>query len=735
MAERSLPIRPKTIGILSAALLVALGLVSILSGGEALPTPKELNLPPLRTAAMPDYEGQPWQPDAAEADAEGFVPALENGKFALRIHPQTTQIIVADKAGGYEWRSNPPEASLEDETVKGLLLSNLKSPIVLEYVGTQGDDRSRRAQLNAASKELRTTLTRYDRGIQVTYAFEKKRIRVVVQYELTEFGLLVRVPDQGIREDGEYALYSFDLLPYFGAAKAGVDGYLFVPDGPGGLIDFNASRSSLSQGYVQQIYGPEISRKVRGQQPVAFSAFGVKRGDHAYVAVVEDGKEETDIKAMPAGLKSSYYNVGASFKYREEYLRRTGRLQNPVKAVEADRMKLDRSVEYRLLAGSKADYVGMAESYRSRLQEDGRLGSKLAPVDHVPLNLGIVGGNSEEAYSRDRYVAATTFAQAADMVKELKNGGVDRIRIIYSGWQDGGDFNATKRFPIESKLGGKKAAQAFVDEIHRLGFPVLFEDNFVYVDARSAVSAKSNGARGIDGTVFFTSWNDFLLKPSLTVGYGLETAGKLKEIGVDGIHFNWLGETTFRDYEREPTERAETERLYRGLLDYARKELGQAGVYQGNDFTIGAVDYIADFPLDSNYNLIVDESVPFYPIALHGYVPYYGAPGNVRNDYEREFLKAIEYGALPSFVLTHDPARKLKNTPSSYIYSSRFEEWKERIRTEYRDFDRLSKLYDQAIVDHRKMADDVFVTVYENGATVTVDYGRNTFAVQDGGSR
>ncbi|MFD0711473.1 DUF5696 domain-containing protein [Paenibacillus sp. GCM10027626] len=743
MRKRSLPIGKRTVLLLAAALLVIVAL-SWRLGGESLPTLEEMNMAQGESAgALPVYDGEAWQPGGA--DAEGFVEAIDNGRFALRIDPKTTQIIVTDKKSGYVWRSNPPEPELKEETVKGLLLSNLKSPLVVEYFSTDGSDKARRELINTASKELQTSLLRYENGLQVTYTFTQKQIRLVIQYELTGTGLIVRVPDEGIAENGNYALFSLDVLPYFGAARAGEDGYIFVPDGPGGLIHFTADRSSLSQGYVSAIYGSEISnvrsdlnssKRQTKQEAIAYPTFGLKRGEHAYLAIVQDGKEEADIKAMPPGLKSTYYNVGVSFKYREEYLRRSSRLQNPVKTVESSRMKLDRSVEYRFLNGSEANYAGMAGAYRQELQEEGRLGAKLAPVGHIPLNLSIIGGNSEEAYNKERYVTATTFAQASEMVTELNDSGVHNIRIIYFGWQSGGDFNASQRFPIESKLGGQAAAEAFVDQMHALGFQVLFEDNFVYIDSeRSPVSAKSAGMRGIDGTVFFDWGEQFVLKPAVTAGYVYETVAKLKAIGVDGIHFNWLGEMTFRDYESPPVERADTERLYRSVLSYTQQELGQAGVYRGNDYTLGAVSYMTEFPLESNYNLIVDETVPFYPIALHGYVSYSGTPGNVRSDYDREFLKAVEYGAIPSFYLTYEPSRVLKNTPSDYIFSSRFEIWKERIRQEYRDFDKLAKLYDKTIVGHEKQADDRFVTIYEDGTKVTVDYAQKTFSVQDGGAR
>ncbi|MBP1991804.1 DUF5696 domain-containing protein [Paenibacillus eucommiae] len=713
------------------------------ASGSGMPSLKQMNMTMEQAPNMPVYEGEPWNPGST--DAEGFVTALENSNFVLRIDPLTTQTIVSIKRTGYEWRSNPPKQQLQAETVKGLLLSNLQSPFILEYFQASGDDKARRGITNAADIKLKKSFVKYDndKGLQVTYFFEDTGIGFSLQYELTGYGLEVHVPTKGIEEKGEYALFSLEVLPYFGAAQAGEDGYLFVPDGPGGLIRFDADRSVTGQGYMHPIYGSEVSNvqpSLKGaarqtkRETIAYPVFGVKRQDEAYVAIVKEGEYAANIQALPPGLKSTLYSVDAKFQYREEYLHKMSRLTTPVKTVEKDRVPLDRSIEYRFLNGDQANYVGMAQTYRQYLADSKRLPQQLQTTAHIPLQLSVIGGNAQEAFNSSRYVAATTFAQATEMVKQLKDSGVESMRIIYYGWQNGGDFDATKRFPIESKLGGQAAAKSFVDAMHEMNLQVMFEDNFVYVDERSSLSAKSNGIRGIDGTVFMDQNNEFILKPELTAGYAVQTIARLKDIGVDGIHYNWLGELIFRDYEPKPTERKQAADVYRQLLAYTREELGETGIYQGNDYLLGEAGYISHFTLDSSYDFMIDETVPFYPIVLHGFVPYASTPANFRNDYTAEFLKAIEYGAVPSFYVTYESSQVLKNTPSEYLYSSEFALWKERIVQEYRDFDKLSLLYNRRIVNHEKKSDGIYVTTYEGGTQVIVDYGKKTFAVTGGGA-
>jgi hypothetical protein len=191
----------------------------------------------------------------------------------------------------------------------------------------------------------------------------------------------------------------------------------------------------------------------------------------------------------------------------------------------------------------------------------------------------------------------------------------------------------------------------------------------------------------------------------------------------------------FNDYDPAgKTTREDAIKIYEGLLDYTREQLGSAGVYRGNDYSIDEVDYIDDLPNDSSYDFMIDETVPFYPIVLHGYVPYsFGDGGNLRNDVQTEFLKSIEYGAMPTFFLTYEESRKMMDLNIwFYLFSSQYEKWADRIGQEYGQFDSLAKLYAQKIVDHEKLADKRFATTYEDGTRVIVDYDRGTFEVEGG---
>lgn len=684
------------------------------------------------------YEGDPWKPAAG---ADGYALALENEHYALYVRPDNTQIAVLDKASGYRWTSNPTKEELAGETVKGQLLANLQSPFLLTHVRTQGADQTVRETLSNQTAGMQITMIRKPEGLQIEYSFPAKQLGFVMQYELTDSGLKVKVPAAGIREEGASALFSLDVLPYFGAAPAKENGYVFVPDGPGGLIRFDQEHASLTRGYSHQVYGSEVTNEENGtrtgerREDIAYPVFGLKKGDHAFLAVMTKGEDSANVAAMAPGLKSSFYQVFSSQIYREEYLYRMSRLAAPSKAVQKERLNRDREVEYRFLNGADADYVGMAEAYRSYLQETGRLTEALKPVEHVPLYLKIMGGNYEKAFGRIRYVAATTFEQAGDIVSTLQSKGVASLRTIFYGWQNEGDYNMEKRFPIDPALGGEAAAKTFISGMKERGVPVSFSEDFLWVDSHSSFSGKTDAIRGIDGTAYVDdSW--YIAKPAYTAVTAADTVNRLKKLGVDGIHFSGIGEMLLNDYEPSGIQTREyAKTVYDGLLKYTREALGSASVNQGDAYALGQTDYIDGLPSESSYDFMIDETVPFYPIVLHGFVPYTFGDGNLRDDEDAEFLRAIEYGALPSFFVTHDDSRKLKDTPSNFLYSSRFDKWERRIEEEYAKFDSLSQLYSMKIIGHEKLSGQKYATTYEDGTRVIVDYEVKDFTVEKGAGK
>ena len=80
-----------------------------------------------------------------------------------------------------------------------------------------------------------------DYAVDMSETDEKENISftIPIEYRLTENGLSVSVPTKEIEEKGGAVISRIRVLPFFGAAGTDADGYMFVPDGSGALINLN----------------------------------------------------------------------------------------------------------------------------------------------------------------------------------------------------------------------------------------------------------------------------------------------------------------------------------------------------------------------------------------------------------------------------------------------------------------------------------------------------------------
>lgn len=168
--------------------------------------------------------------------------------------------------------------------------------------------------------------------------------------------------------------------------------------------------------------------------------------------------------------------------------------------------------------------------------------------------------------------------------------------------------------------------------------------------------------------------------------------------------------------------------VWKDILEISKEETGTAVVQGANAYMLDSTDFFTRVPLDRYNYVFSEETVPFFPLAVHGLVRYTGDESNLRSDRD-EFLRAIEYGALPTFELTANPSVLLTRTQYNRLYSSRFADWEPQIVDEYELFIRqLGYTVNLLMEDHRQLAENVYETVYEDGTRVIVNYHTSRYS-------
>ena len=116
--------------------------------------------------------------------------------------------------------------------------------------------------------------------------------------------------------------------------------------------------------------------------------------------------------------------------------------------------------------------------------------------------------------------------------------------------------------------------------------------------------------------------------------------------------------------------------------------------------------------------------VPFVQIALHGLIEYTESAHNLCDDPTIQFLRMLETGSMPYYLLTWSESTVFLDTEFNDIYSSNFYTWNE---TAIRDYKTLSSIFDgycdKEITDHVIITENVRSTTYDDSLTVVVNYG------------
>ncbi len=104
--------------------------------------------------------------------------------------------------------------------------------------------------------------------------------KMALEYTLDEYGLMVRLPANGIRfNESLYQLEKIDVLPYMGAGCNYNEGYTFYPDGSGAIFDFDTIKDlGMPVTIGSNIFGEDYayhSITMKHEETIRYPVFGL----------------------------------------------------------------------------------------------------------------------------------------------------------------------------------------------------------------------------------------------------------------------------------------------------------------------------------------------------------------------------------------------------------------------------------------------------------------------------
>ncbi|MBQ6174140.1 MAG: hypothetical protein IJK28_05915 [Clostridia bacterium] len=596
------------------------------------------------------------------------------------------------------------------------------------------------------------------------------RFDVTVIYRLEGSDFVVEVPYDQITYNADAPITYITILPMFGAVGPDngeyQDGFIFVPEGGGALIRYNNGKLKQNN-YTANLYGWDYATKrseVISETKTAFPVFGLTRDGGSFICIIEDGASYANIQADINGKAgtttafhpNSYNTVSAKYRvlHSDQY-NVSAKTANMV--IMYEKKMPQESVVQRYRFVNSDSYVDMANAYGGYLAETHPEMTAEPASEDMPVSMELVGAIDKRVVTAglpmQRVLATTTFDQMKDIIDEMSAAGVKALNVRVSGWCNGGvTQHVLTGVHVEGAVGGDGGMKKLIAYAKDKGVALFFDGitTFAY-DTKlfQGFTPRANAARFTTreiveitpySQIYYTEDDErtvyYVTRPEYAKNNATNLINALKDRGAYGVAFRDIGYLLNANYDPNHTTTRETVKdMNVETLKEAREKGEAVMIREGYDYAMPYADIVTDMDLAGIPYSLLDETVPFYQIAIHGSVDYTGPALNLTSDWQTELLRCAEYGAGLNFTFMHEDAKILQDTVHSHYHGSSYKDWREEAQaviTRYQS--EMAGLNRTRITGHMVLPMNVRMTLYEDGTKVYVNYGSEAFALPGGGT-
>ncbi|MDD2707111.1 MAG: DUF5696 domain-containing protein [Verrucomicrobiae bacterium] len=574
---------------------------------------------------------------------------------------------------------------------------------------------------------------------------KNNELRVVCMHRLLELSmelhltvkgdvLTVFVPSAGIVDNGRTVIRAFDLLPQFGGAEEGSEGYIVVPQQTGVICRY---KDKISAKHRIGVYD--------GFCQCVMPIMGIVKSGQAILGNITRGQFDASLLLQTAWGPEKTYSIHPSFTFR---------------AFLGDRRGVgDICVEYHFLSGMEASYVGMAKRYRTYNEANRKIFPLRKKALHSPavdyscrsicvrMRLGVKPVPSpvpeQTPATEPAMQVLCSFKKVREIMDEFHRQGFACVEFCLVGWNcRGHDGRYPQIFPVEDRLGGKKGLRKLIEHGRALGFKVAAHDCYfdayrISKDWREGYLRKSADGYPMKGDVWGGGKSYHICPKCAFEKFAKRDVPKMRRLGFCGLHYtdvlSCVGLQRCYDDAHPLTRKGDAD-ARRDILRFIRAVFGGVQSEAALDFAAPELDrilYIQGVGMEKED--YVDEVIPLYPLVYHGYLLYNVTIDSINSlPGESAYLKNIEFGGMPAFYFY----KQFVKTPSAIFNKHRdlrcdcrrdIKKCVAQIKPVNDDFAQLAYLQKERIENHRQLDVDVYETIYGGGSRVIVNYGRSSW--------
>lgn len=667
---------------------------------------------------------------------------LENYDFT--INEENLSFEIFDKHENITYYSG---RRVDDDGVNSLTWTSFLSEGLT--VGYFKDNRI--VQRSYTTLKGSTIFTYQTNSVHMKINLKDIHVELEMILHLSEDGVLtINIPGEKIIEKKKEEVVLTHIIPYPCFANSydlQENGYIFIPDGAGALIDLGQKTIATKQ-YNQRVYGDDIgilghngvvrNASTSPVKMIAMPVYGISYEDQGGAfTIIDSGKEYASINASVKSIDRIDYNYAyTQFYLREQYFKYVDKAGNGSITLLQEPYSYDINLKVHLLK-PKTNVAKMAEIYREYLLNNNLLNQNTTLDDDISLRLQFLMSENKPNIFGDAEVIMTNTNVIDNYVKDLKASNVKNIFVSALGYQKGGysnphysRFNFSKNTSAEQYL----ALQNSLDGT--LSF--AFDYGLIYQSARGYNAgdiSKTISNQEIYTYDKLTYANEQNLKKRVLLNhekinnkFTLDTKELQKHINSHiEIDITDLSNILYSSHFGYQATRSKVQNDYLNLLNDSQVKVNLS---MPNDYLLSVSNSIIDTDLDNSGFYIGFENVPFYQMVLTNYLKMYTKPLNL--NYNRQtILKLIDYHVYPNFLLTEQDSIELFNTNSGYLFSSKMSEWQDEVISVYQEVNNALKPFLNAnILERHKLKANVYKTVYDNGLSLIINYQKTPYTYE-----
>ena len=686
----------------------------------------------------------------------GYIMTHENDHVRLYCATSgayTGTFAVENKADGKIWYSNPLDAS--DDSIS-LNITAMKSLLTVTYYD---EDNFAMVTLNSCLDSVDAGglhLQKLKNGLRFNFTFPAIEVTVPFTVLLNDDGsITTKVDVSAIEEKGKYDLFDIAILPYFCAASNKAEGFMFVPDGSGAVMNLNNGKTGYAI-YSQPVYGGDAGEieKIKNStfEKIYMPVYGMQKDNSGIFTVITAGAAQSEIHAAVSGVESDYNTIWNTFSIRKvtTYSLDQGWQGSKSFTVYQETPPTVKTLEnrYWFLSGDQAELAGMANTYRTYLKEQGLSEKgKAEPTLYVDYLGAVTRKKSVFGFPMNTKIVATSFDEAKQITQSLLDSGMTALSLRYLEWDNRSvSGKIVNQAAAESKLGGKGGLlnlAEFAKEKNIGFYPdvdlVAFENTSYpfqqYFDVTKNMNLEIN--RYFPYSLNLCNQNTtrtprFMLSFKKLAQTSEAFLKSYEGLGLSGLSLSTIPGTVTSDYSNQK----EIIEPWAGAQKY--QEIIQK-FDEKNDLMLDEAIFpnaiyasrLTNVPGSSRFDM-TDYEVPFYQMVISGMIPYAGGAANLSEDPDVAVLRALKTGSNLHYSLTyHSGSDIVKDTLYDSWIGTDYEKLLPTVKEQYQELTAAyGKLGSQVLVDFEQRDSGLTVSYFEGGGELWAN--ETNYSITDG---